>query len=166
MWRSTRTSCAAPLWAAFTSLVNQKRASGGASPLGLAAAAIYPLAREADYPSDWHDINDGSTNGHYPAVTGYDLATGWGSFQAAGLLADLAAFVEPSPSPSASPSHSPSPTPAPPPATGCNGTQGWPRATPTGVDASAASGVSMGLPLLVGWVASRGTRRRRAPKAR
>ena len=35
------------------------------------------------------DIADGSTNGYYPAVAGYDDATGWGPFTATNLLQDL-----------------------------------------------------------------------------
>ena len=83
------TSCAAPLWSAFTALVNQKRAAAGSSLLGFADPPIYTLAKSASYGSDFHDIADGSTNLYYPAVTGYDDATGWGSFNGANLLADL-----------------------------------------------------------------------------
>ena len=36
-----------------------------------------------------HDIGDGSTNNFYPAVKGYDLATGWGSFDGQVLLQAL-----------------------------------------------------------------------------
>ncbi len=87
------TSCAAPLWAAFTALVNQKRAGLGSSPLGFPNPAIYRLATSSAYANDFHDIADGSTNLFYPAVTGYDDATGWGSFNGANLLADLSGVV-------------------------------------------------------------------------
>ncbi len=83
------TSCAAPLWAAFTARVNQQRAASGAPPLGFANLAIYQIARGATYGTSFHDIADASTNLFYPAVTGYDLATGWGSFNGANLLAGL-----------------------------------------------------------------------------
>jgi len=83
------TSCAAPLWAAFTALVNQKRAELGSGPLGFANPAIYRLAASSAYANDFHDIADGSTNLFYPAVTGYDDATGWGTFNGANLLNDL-----------------------------------------------------------------------------
>lgn len=83
------TSCAAPLWAAFTALVNQKRAAAGSSTLGFANTPLYALATTGAYASDFHDIADGSTNLFYPAVTGYDDATGLGTFNGANLLADL-----------------------------------------------------------------------------
>lgn len=90
------TSCAAPLWAAFTARVNQQLAANGAAPLGFANPVIYPIARGANYTTDFHDIADGSTNLYYPAVTGYDDATGWGSFNGANLFADLAPSTIPS----------------------------------------------------------------------
>ena len=83
------TSCAAPLWSAFTALVNQQRAAGGLATLGFANPPIYAAAEGANYGLDFHDIADGSTNLFYPAVTGYDDATGWGTFNGANLLADL-----------------------------------------------------------------------------
>ena len=83
------TSCAAPLWAAFTALVNQQRATNALAPLGFADPPIYTVATGANYGLDFHDIADGSTNLYYPAVTGYDDATGWGTFNGANLLADL-----------------------------------------------------------------------------
>ena len=83
------TSCAAPLWAAFTALVNQQRATNALAPLGFANPPIYTAATGANYGLDFHDIADGSTNLYYPAVTGYDDATGWGTFNGANLLADL-----------------------------------------------------------------------------
>jgi kumamolisin len=86
------TSCAAPLWAAYTALVNQRRAANGTSPLGFANPAIYQVGKGGRYTTDFHDIADGSTNLYYPAVTGYDDATGWGTFNGANLLADLAPY--------------------------------------------------------------------------
>ena len=84
------TSCAAPLWAGFTARVNQQRELNGMGPLGFANPAIYQLAADPGHRADFHDVADGSTNLYYPAVTGYDEATGWGSFNGANLLADLA----------------------------------------------------------------------------
>ena len=84
------TSCAAPLWAAFTSLVNQRRVAGGSALLGFPNPAIYTIGKGSRYSSDFHDIADNSTNLKYPAVAGYDDATGWGTFNGANLLADLA----------------------------------------------------------------------------
>ena len=99
------TSAAAPLWAGFAALVNEGRALGGATPttgatpgtpahpLGFANPLIYAigLGQYGSYSSDFHDIADNSTNLFYHAVTGYDDATGWGSFNGANLLADMVA---------------------------------------------------------------------------
>lgn len=86
------TSCAAPLWAAFTALVNQQRAAAGKAALGFANPAIYSLAKSSAYAADFHNIADGSTNLYYPAVKGYDDATGWGSFNGVNLLNGLAGY--------------------------------------------------------------------------
>ena len=83
------TSCAAPLWSAFTALVNQQRAANGLATLGFANPPLYTVSQGANYAADFHDIADGSTNLFYPAVTGYDDATGIGTFNGATLLADL-----------------------------------------------------------------------------
>lgn len=99
------TSCAAPLWAAFTALVNQSRVSNGLSTLGFPNPTIYALGQSVNYPSTFHDIADGSTNLHYPAVQGYDLATGWGTFIADPLIASLAGGVNPPPPPVCTPAN-------------------------------------------------------------
>jgi kumamolisin len=84
------TSCAAPLWAAFTGLANQQRATNGLGPLGHITPTLYAIGGSSLYNQDFHDIHDGSTNNYYSAVKGYDNATGWGSFNAANLINDLA----------------------------------------------------------------------------
>ncbi|HLV79005.1 MAG TPA: protease pro-enzyme activation domain-containing protein [Chthonomonadaceae bacterium] len=84
------TSCAAPIWAGFAARVNELRAANGLSPLGFANPALYAIGQSASYHNDFHDIADGSTNLYYPAVAGYDDATGWGSFIGANLITDLA----------------------------------------------------------------------------
>ncbi len=89
------TSCAAPLWAAFTARVNQQRAANGNPPLGFANPAIYQIGIGTRYGADFHDIADNSTNLYYHAITGYDNDTGWGSFNGANLLADLAPVAAP-----------------------------------------------------------------------
>ncbi len=83
------TSCAAPLWAAFTALVNQKRLAAGSAVLGFANPPLYALASSGAYANDFHDVAGGSTNGYYPAVAGYDDATGLGTFNGVNLLTDL-----------------------------------------------------------------------------
>lgn len=83
------TSCAAPLWAAFTALVNQNRITNGWSRIGFLNPTLYPIAGGSSYSTAFHDIADASSNLYYPAETGYDLTTGWGSFNGAGLLSAL-----------------------------------------------------------------------------
>lgn len=88
------TSCAAPLWAGFTALVNQQAQILGKPVLGFPNPALYDIAKNFNYSGDFNDINDGSNNGsggpiQYSAVTGYDLATGWGSPKP-NLINDLA----------------------------------------------------------------------------
>jgi kumamolisin len=83
------TSCAAPLWAGYIALVNERRISQGVSPVGYLNPMLYAIGESTSYGSDFHDIQDGSTNLYYPAVAGYDNATGWGSFNGDHLMNDL-----------------------------------------------------------------------------
>jgi hypothetical protein len=95
------TSCAAPLWAAFASLVNQQAVSLGGGTIGFVNPAIYTIGKGTSYGSTFHDITTGNnywnsgssrhptTNG-YSATTGYDLCTGWGTPNGQGLINALA----------------------------------------------------------------------------
>jgi hypothetical protein len=47
------------------------------------------LGATANYSQSFHDINDNSTNLFYPATTGYDLSTGWGSMNGTALFTAL-----------------------------------------------------------------------------
>ena len=78
------TSFAAPLWAGYMALVNQQSKTNGHAVLGFLNPLIYPLGLGPNYNTYFHDVTGGS-NG-YPAVTGYDLVTGWGSPNGVGLL--------------------------------------------------------------------------------
>ena len=82
------TSAAAPLWAAYTALINQQRATNGLKSVGFMNAALYPILSGGSYGADFHDVTTGS-NLFFPAGTGYDDATGLGSFVGAPLLAAL-----------------------------------------------------------------------------
>lgn len=78
------TSCAAPLWAGFTALVNQQASQLGEPPVGFLNPAIYSLCRSSNYLSLFNDITYGNNtnlvNGtNFFAVPGYDLCTGWGT---------------------------------------------------------------------------------------
>ncbi|MGO8836766.1 MAG: protease pro-enzyme activation domain-containing protein [Limisphaerales bacterium] len=89
------TSCAAPLWAGFTALVNQQAAAKGKSSVGFVNPAIYAIGKGPNYASDFHDITtgnntwSGSPNLFY-ATNGYDLCTGWGTPNGLSLINDLA----------------------------------------------------------------------------
>jgi subtilase family serine protease len=71
------TSFAAPMWAGYLALYNQKRASHGLKSIGFINPAIYSAGLSKQYDNDFNDIVSGS-NG-YSAGKGFDLATGWGS---------------------------------------------------------------------------------------
>ena len=78
------TSCATPLWAAFTALVNQQAAANGLRPVGFLNPALYAIGKGANYTNCFHDITTGNnewtgSETKYTAVTGYDLCTGWGT---------------------------------------------------------------------------------------
>jgi kumamolisin len=77
------TSAAAPEWAAFAALYNQRAAAAGKANLGFADPALYSASG-----TGFHDITSGS-NGAYSAATGWDFTTGWGSYNAATLASKL-----------------------------------------------------------------------------
>ncbi|HSY74779.1 MAG TPA: protease pro-enzyme activation domain-containing protein [Dongiaceae bacterium] len=88
------TSCAAPLWAGFTALINQQAASLGSAPVGFLNPAIYAIGKNANYPADFHDITTGNnfwsgSPTNFPAVAGYDLCTGWGTPNGMNLINTL-----------------------------------------------------------------------------
>lgn len=89
------TSAAAPLWAAFMAQVNSARVANSLPRVGFANTALYQIGQSSLYATVFHDIADNSTNLYFPAVTGYDLSTGWGSFNGANLLAALASATLP-----------------------------------------------------------------------
>ena len=86
------TSCATPLWAGFTALVNQQLAANSQNPIGFINPAIYEIGKGSAYASDFHDITTGSNNG-YSAVGGYDLCTGWGTPKGQLLINALAPTI-------------------------------------------------------------------------
>ncbi len=78
------TSCAAPLWAGLTALINEQATANSHSPVGFINPAIYTIGKGASYTSAFHDVTAGNnTSGSSPnafyAVPGYDLCTGWGT---------------------------------------------------------------------------------------
>jgi hypothetical protein len=81
------TSAAAPLWAGFMALVNQQSAARGSKPVGFLNPPIYAIGSGSNFALDLHDITTGS-NG-FPAISGFDLATGWGTPTGQHLIDDL-----------------------------------------------------------------------------
>ncbi len=76
------TSFAAPMWAGYIALVNQQLVTNGKPTIGFLNPTIYAQNVTSSYATNFHDITSGSSSGaggSYPAVTGFDLVTGWGS---------------------------------------------------------------------------------------
>ena len=89
------TSCAAPLWAGFTALVNQQATATGEPAVGFINPAFYAIGSGPNYTTCFHDIRSGNnTSGSSPnkfyAVSGYDLCTGWGTPNGQKLINALA----------------------------------------------------------------------------
>ncbi|HTB85799.1 MAG TPA: protease pro-enzyme activation domain-containing protein [Candidatus Sulfotelmatobacter sp.] len=85
------TSCAAPLWAGFTALVNQQAALQSQPPVGFLNPAIYGICRGSNYVATFHDTVTGDNTSYsspdlYYAQTGYDLCTGWGTPDGTNLI--------------------------------------------------------------------------------
>jgi subtilase family serine protease len=99
------TSAAAPMWAAMIALANEQAAKQGKSQLGFLNPALYQIGSSSGSHRAFHDItppsdpntpsnNDelGVNGGAYPVANGYDMATGWGTFDATELAAQLIAL--------------------------------------------------------------------------
>ena len=82
------TSCAAPLWAAFTACINQELQANRAPTLGFANPALYAIGTGPSYGSNFNDVTVGD-NLYYQASVGYDNASGWGSFNGINLFTSL-----------------------------------------------------------------------------
>ncbi len=78
------TSGAAPLWAGITALINQDLRAKNLPRVGSANAALYWIAQRNSTYHAFHDVTGGN-NLLYPAKTGFDLATGWGTPDAVNL---------------------------------------------------------------------------------
>ncbi|GHO75114.1 hypothetical protein KSD_28850 [Ktedonobacter sp. SOSP1-85] len=88
-------SAASAMWASFVALANEQSVKNGGYNLGFINPSLYQIASGSNYSSDFHDITTGTNDyyghqsGKYPATTGYDMATGLGSLNAANLANDL-----------------------------------------------------------------------------
>jgi subtilase family serine protease len=94
------TSAAAPLWAAFTALVNQQAASAGHAPVGFLNPALYAIGTGPNYGACFLDTTTGnntsrSSRNRFFAVAGYDLCTGWGTPNGTNLINALAPLPPP-----------------------------------------------------------------------
>ena len=94
------TSAAAPLWAAFTSLVNQQAVGQGKPTVGFINPALYDIAQGPLYNSCFHDVvagNNTSTNSDnlYYAGVGYDNCTGLGSPNGQAMIDALVGYTGP-----------------------------------------------------------------------
>ncbi|MBA2285111.1 MAG: S53 family peptidase [Ktedonobacteraceae bacterium] len=92
------TSAAAPMWAAFIALTNEKTLHDGGFNIGFINPYLYQINQNTggtSYSNDFHDVtsgnNDGLNDGKtiYPATAQYDLASGLGSYNALNLANDL-----------------------------------------------------------------------------
>lgn len=83
------TSGAAPFWTGFAARLNEALGKR----LGSLNPTLYVLGQKASsFPqSPYHDVTQGD-NLVYPATSGWDFATGWGSFNAPAFLSDLKAI--------------------------------------------------------------------------
>jgi kumamolisin len=102
------TSCAAPFWAGFAALLNNAMGKR----LGYLNPALYQLGTQNATlnPAPFHDITSGN-NLYYNATTGWDYATGWGSFDGVAFLSAIrtlpaSAFQVPTVTPTAAPTPS------------------------------------------------------------
>jgi subtilase family serine protease len=94
---SAGTSAAAPLWAAFTALVNQQGAANGQAPVGFLNPALYAIASTANYTNCFHDVTNGNnvntySDNLYKAGPGYDNCTGLGTPNGINLVNALLAY--------------------------------------------------------------------------
>ncbi len=110
------TSASAPLWAGFTALVNQQAANMGLGSIGFANQDLYTIGKGPDYNNDFHDIDTGNNGSvtQFPAVSGFDLATGWGSPNGQNLINDLVGLA-PTLTPTFTPTFTFTPTNSPTP---------------------------------------------------
>ena len=109
------TSAAAPLWAGSTALINEYLQNQQKSRIGFANPMLYGLDNATQQFTPFHDVSSG-TNLYYPATSGYDEASGWGSPDIYNIARDLAGggtTPSPTPTPNPSPTATVAPIPSP-----------------------------------------------------
>ncbi len=111
------TSAAAPLWAGSTALINEYLQKQQKSRIGFANPVLYGLENATQQFPPFHDVSSG-TNLYYPATSGYDEASGWGSPDIYNIARDVAGgSTTPPPTPTPNPSPTATETPVPSPTT-------------------------------------------------
>ncbi|GHO53293.1 S53 family peptidase [Ktedonobacter robiniae] len=96
-WGFVGTPVSTSMWATFVALTNEQSVKNGGYNLGFINPYLYQIASGSNYHNDFHDVTSGDNDyrslqgGQYPATSGYDMATGLGSFNAGNLANDLVA---------------------------------------------------------------------------
>src|SRR5437588_1500862 len=111
------TIAAAPLWAGSSALIIHYLQAQGKKVIGYANPALYALFNAHPQFPAFHDVTTGN-NLNYPAVTGYDLASGIGSPDVYNMARDfvtLSVGGTPTPTPTSTPTPNPTPNPSPTP---------------------------------------------------
>src|SRR5258708_6094650 len=97
------TSAAAPMWAAFMALTNEKTMHDHGFNIGFINAYLYQIDQSAggtSYSNDFHDVTSGSNDGLndgqnvYSATANYYMAAGLGSYNAWNLANDLESLAK------------------------------------------------------------------------
>lgn len=95
------TSFSAPAWAGIVAIANGRRLASGRETLRGTQAAVYGMPKR-----NFRDITVGN-NGAYPALSGYDLASGRGSPIGSLVVASLVSYSNPAASTSLAPRTAP-----------------------------------------------------------
>ena len=93
------TSAVAPLWAAFTALINQRRVAVGLGFFGFANPTLYQQGAGSSYHDLFNDVttgDNGTGGGGFAAGVGYDNDTGLGSFKGSALFDAMTEIPPPS----------------------------------------------------------------------
>jgi xanthomonalisin len=85
------TSFASPMWAGIIAMANQQAVSEGKPVVGFINPALYALAGEASYGSNFHDETSGKS-GKFKCTVSYDLVTGVGSPQGQAFINALVGY--------------------------------------------------------------------------
>lgn len=84
------TSQAAPVWAGFTALMNEKLRASGDKPLGEINPILYEMAKSPTAAAGFRDINLGGNAISISGTVGYDLVTGLGTPNVDNLIKSFA----------------------------------------------------------------------------